>query len=206
MFPQIIGERSGELMEIGPLLRVLVGRRAGKWRGNVAAQGFPEIVYERHLEHAREVEGRRVGPLEGDMTESESRTAAGYLQRSMSKEKRAEYDFCFQASGSEQFLFALVRQPSFLKAEGLEQLLDEWVRIKKSSGYKQAVAQSKKRTEEQTKQKAELQSLRIRINRLRRKDEDTEDFLLELEDKEKNYRRGKQELPPGATNQTFTTE
>ena len=68
-------------------------------------------------EHAREVEGRRLGPLKGDLTESESRTAAGYLQRSMSKEKRAEYDFCFQASGSEQFLFALVRQPSVLKGD-----------------------------------------------------------------------------------------
>ena len=54
-----------------------------------------------------------------------------------------------------------------------------------------------------------LQNLRIRINRLRRKGEDTEDLLLELEDKEKSYRRGKQQRPPGAylaTNQTFTTE
>ena len=95
---------------------------------------------------ARNVAGRCLGPLEGDMTEHESRTAAGYLLLSMSKEKRAEYDFCFQASGSEQFLFALVRQPSFLKAE--------------SSENKEAVEQSKKRTEEQTKQKAELQNLR----------------------------------------------
>ena len=94
--------------------------------------------------------------------------------------------FCFQASGSKQFLFALVRQPSFLKAEGLEKLLEEWASIKKSSEYKEAVEQSKQRTEEQTKQKAELQNLRIRINRLRRMGEDTEDLLLELEDKEKS--------------------
>ena len=54
-----------------------------------------------------------------------------------------------------------------------------------------------------------MQNLRIRINRLRRKGEDTEDLLLELEDKEKSYGRGKQQRPPGAylaTNQTFSTE
>ena len=44
-------------------------------------------------EQAREVAGRRLGPLEGDMSERESRTAARYLLMSMSKEKRAEYDF-----------------------------------------------------------------------------------------------------------------
>ena len=102
-----------------------------------------------------------------------------------------------------------MRQPSFLKAEGLENLLEEWASIKKSSEYNQAVEQSKQRTEEQTKQKAELQNLRIRINRLRRKGEDTEDLLLELEDKEKSYGRGKQQRPPGAylaTNQIFSAE
>ena len=149
-------------------------------------------------EHARKVAGHRLGPLSGDMSERESRDAARDLLMSMSKEKRAEYDFCFQASGSRQFLFALLRKPSFLKAEGLEQLLDEWVRIKKSSGYKQAVAQSKKRTEEQTKQKAELQHLRMRINRLRRMGEDTQHLLLKLKDKENSYGRRKQQLPPGA--------
>ena len=48
-----------------------------------------------------------------------------------------------------------------------------------------------------------------RINRLQRKGEDTDDLLLELEDKEKSYGRGKQQRPPGAylaTNQTFSTE
>ena len=81
--------------------------------------------------------------------------------------------------------------------------------IKKSPEYKAAVEQSKKRTEEQTKQKAELQNLRMRINRLRRMGEDTEDLLLELEDKEKSYGRGKQQRPPGAylaTNQIFSSE
>ena len=61
----------------------------------------------------------------------------------------------------------------------------------------------------QAKQKAELQNLRMRINRLRRMGEDTEDLLLELEDKEKSYGRGKQQRPPGAylaTNQIFSTE
>ena len=54
-----------------------------------------------------------------------------------------------------------------------------------------------------------MQNLRIRINRLRRKGEDTEDLLLELHDKEKIYGRGKQQRPPGAylaTNQIFSTE
>ena len=160
-------------------------------------------------EHAREVAGRRLEPLEGDMSESESMAAARYLLRSMSREKLWEYNFCFQASGSKQFLFALLRQPSVLKGEGLENLLEEWASIKKSSEHNQAVEQSKQRTEEQTKQKAELQNLRIRINRLRRKGEDTEDLLLELEDKEKSYGRGKQQRPPGAflvTNQVFSAE
>ena len=116
----------------------------------------------------------------------------------MSKAKRAEYDFCFQASGSKQFLFALLRQPSVLKGEGLEELLEEWASIKKSSEYNEAVEQSKKRTEKQTKQKTELQTLRMKINRLRRKGEDTEDLLLDLGDKEKSYGRGKQQRPPGA--------
>ena len=107
---------------------------------------------------ARNVAGRCLGPLEEDMTAHESRTAAGYLLLSMSKEKRAEYDFCFQASGSKQFLFARVRQPSVLKGEGLDKLLEEWAEIKTSTGYKEAVEQSKKRTEEQTKQKTELQT------------------------------------------------
>ena len=133
---------------------------------------------------ARNVAGRRLGPLEGDMTEHESRTAVGYLLLSMSKEKRAEYDFCFQASGSRQFLFALVRQPSILKGEGLDKLLAEWAEIKKSTEYKAAVEQSKKRTQEQTQQMTELQNLRIRINRLGQQGQDTEYLRQELRDKE----------------------
>ena len=100
-----------------------------------------------------------------------------------------------------------MRQPSFLKAEGLEKLLEEWAEIKKSAEYKEAVEQSKKRTEEQTKQKTELQNLRMKINRLRRKGEDTEDLLQELEAKEKIYGRGKQHRPLGAylaSNQIFS--
>ena len=63
-----------------------------------------------------------------------------------------------------------------------------------SSENKEAVEQSKKRTEEQTKHKAELQNLRMQINRLRRKGEDTEDLLQELGEKEEIYGRGKQQL------------
>ena len=80
--------------------------------------------------HAREVEGRRLGPLEGDMSDLESQTAAWILRTSMSKEKRAEYEWCLQASGSWQFLFALVRQPSVLKGERVETLLHDWANIK----------------------------------------------------------------------------
>ena len=142
-------------------------------------------------EHAREVPGRRLGPLEGDMSERESLAAARYLLMSMSKEKRAEYDFCFQANGSSWFLFALLRQPSVLKGEGLEKLLDDWAYIKNNSEYKKAIEQSKERTEPRAKQKAVLQNLRMQINRLRQKAEDTEDLLLELQEKEKSYEREK---------------
>ena len=106
--------------------------------------------------------------------------------------------YCFQASVSKQFLFALVRQPSFLKAQNLEKLLHGWREIKKSDEYKEAVEQSKKRTHEQTKQKTELQNLRMKISRLRRQGEDTEEFEELLEAKQKKYGRWKQHRPPGA--------
>ena len=95
--------------------------------------------------------GRCLGPAQGDMSDREARHAARYQVRAMNKEKREEYDFCFQASGSQQFLFALLRQPSFFKAEGLEKLLEEWANIKNSSEYKEAIEKSKRRTELQTK-------------------------------------------------------
>ena len=87
-------------------------------------------IASRESEHAREVAGRRLGPLEGDMSERESRDAARDLLMSMSKEKRAKYAFCCLASGSHKFLIALLRQPSFLKAEGLGKLLEAWANIK----------------------------------------------------------------------------
>ena len=91
-----------------------------------------------------------------------------------------------------------MRQPSFLKAQNLEKLLHDWREIKKSNEYKEAVEQSKKRTHEQTKQKTELQNLRMKISRLRRQGEDTEQFEELLEAKQKNYGRWKQHRPPGA--------
>ena len=115
--------------------------------------------------------------------------------------------FCFQTSGSKQFLMALVRNPSFLRAQGLERLLTEWTEIKKSDDSKKAVAQSQKRTEEQTKQRAELQKLRININRLRKNGEEDEQLLQELKQKQEIYGRGKQVRPPGcylADNQEFS--
>ena len=78
-----------------------------------------------------------------------------------------------------------------MKAEGLEKLAEDWANIKNSSEYKEAIKQSKKRTEPETKQKAELQNLRMQINRLRQKGEDAEDLCLELRDKEESYERGK---------------
>ena len=152
--------------------------------------------------------GKSKGKLDTKGNDKEKR-GPGPGQRAQQLKKKSFNVFCFQASGSKQFLFALVRQPSFFKAEGLEKLLDEWANIKNSSEYKAAVEQSKQRTEEHTKQKAELQNLRIRINRLRRKGEDTEDLVRELKDKEKSYGRRKQQRPPGAylaTNQIFSTE
>ena len=80
----------------------------------------------------------------------------------------------------------------------MEKLLDDWASIKNNSEYKQAVEQSKERMELQAKQKAVLQNLRMQINRLRQKGEDTEDLLLELRDKEKSYERGKKR-PLGPT-------
>ena len=93
--------------------------------------------------------------------------------------------------------------------ENLEKLVEDWAYIKNSSEYKEAIKQSKERTELQAKQKAVLQNLRMQINRLRRMGEETEALLLELHDKEKIYGRGKQQRPPGAylaTNQVFSTE
>ena len=141
--------------------------------------------------------GKGKGKVHRKSTDKE-KLGSGPGQQAQQLKKKSFNVFCFQASGSKQFLFALVRQPSFLKAEGLEKLLEEWAYIKNSSEYKEAVEQSKKRTEEQTKQKAELQNLRMQINRLRRNGKDTEDLVLELHDKEKIYGRGKQQRPWGA--------
>ena len=130
-------------------------------------------------------------------------------QQAQQLKKKGFNVFCFWASGSKQFLFALVRQPSFFEAKGLERLCYEWKRIKESSEYKKAKAQSAKRTKEQTKQKAELQKLRIQINRLHRQNEDAKDLLRELKEKESSYGRSKQQRPPGAylaTNEIFSKE
>ena len=91
-----------------------------------------------------------------------------------------------------------MRQPSVLKGERLEKLLDDWAHIKNSPEYKEAIEQSKARTEPQAMQKAALQNLRMQINRRCQKGEDTEDLLQELRDKEKIYGRGKQQRPWGA--------
>ena len=71
--------------------------------------------------------------------------------------------------------------------------MEVWASIKNSSEYKEAIEQSKQRTNEQTKQKTELQNLRMQINRLRQQGKDTEaeDLLVELWDKEESYGSGK---------------
>ena len=71
----------------------------------------------------------------------------------------------------------------------MDKLLDDWAYIKNSSEYKEAIEQSKARTESQAKQKAVLQNLRMQINRLCQKGEDTEHLLQKLGDKEKSYQR-----------------
>ena len=74
-----------------------------------------------------------------------------------------------------------MRQPSVLKGERLEKLLDDWAYIKNSSKYKEAIKQIKARTEPQAKEKAMLQKLRMQISRLIRKGEDAAELLQELQ-------------------------
>ena len=133
------------------------------------------------------------------MGKLDKRAKLGPGQEAQQLKKGAFNTFLFQASGSKQFLLALVRRPSFLKAKGVQNLLEEWTKIKKSDDYTKAVEQSKKRTDAQDKAKAELQYLRIRINRLRRESKDTKHLLQRLRAKEANYGRGKQDRPPGAS-------
>ena len=130
---------------------------------------------------------RGLEALEGEMSIREADQASREVLGSMTTEKRAEYAFCLDQQGAQQFFFALLRQPSFFKAEGLEKLLEEWVNIKRSPEYRAVIENSKRRTELVTKQKAELQNLRMRINRKRQNGESTQDLLRELEDKKKSY-------------------
>ena len=162
----------------------------------------------KHEQEESKGKGKSKGKLDTKGKDTEKH-GPGPGQLAHQLKKKSFNVLCFQASGSKQFLFALVQQPSFFKAEGLEELLQLWAGIKKSSEYNEAVEQSKRRTEKQTQQRTELQNLRIQINRRRRIGEDTDGLLRELEDKEKIYGRGKQQRPPGsclATNQTFTNE
>ena len=78
------------------------------------------------------------------MTVNEAWATAQELLRSMSMEERTAYAFCFQTSRSHQFFFALLRQPSFFNAEGLEKLLEEWTNIENSSEYKETIEERKK--------------------------------------------------------------
>ena len=95
---------------------------------------------------------RGLEALEGEMSIREADQASREVLGSMTTEKRAEYAFCLDQQGAQQFFFALLRQPSFFKAEGLEKLLEEWTTIKRSPEYKAATKNSKKRRELQTKQ------------------------------------------------------
>ena len=131
-------------------------------------------------ENTRKVPERRLGPLRGYMSESESEDAADKMLMSMSEEERAEYDFCFQTSGSKRFFFALVSRPSILNAEHLSELLEHWAVIKNSSEYQTALEHNKKRSEPQIKQTIELQNLRIQINRLKRQRQDTTQLEKDL--------------------------
>ena len=141
--------------------------------------------------HARQIAGRRLEPLEGEMSHHESKVATRQLLRSMSPKKCAEYNFCFRATGSSSFFFALLRQPSFLKAKDLDKLLKEWANIRNSSEYKKAIENRTKRKEPVAGQQAELQKLRIEINHLQKQGRDTKNLLLKLQDKQKSYEEGK---------------
>ena len=171
-----------------------------------------EYDWQKHeQEVSKKEKGKAKGKGKGKLHtkgKGKEKRGPGPGQRAQQLKKKCFNVFCFQASGSKQFLFALVRQPSFLNAEGLEKLLEELAEIKKSTEYKEAVEHNKKRTEEQTRQRTELQNQRMKINRLRRKGEDTKDLLQELEAKEKICGRGKQHRPWGAylaSNQIFST-
>ena len=136
--------------------------------------------------NTRKVPERRLGPLRGYMSESESEDAADKMLMSMSEEERAEYDFCFQTSGSKRFFFALLSQPSILNAEHLWELLEHWAIIKNSSEYQEAIEHNKKRSEPQINQTVELQNLRIQINRLKREGQNTAKLEKYLRNKEKH--------------------
>ena len=133
--------------------------------------------------NTRKVPERRLGPLKGYMSEEESKDAAHKMLKSMSKEERAEYNFCFQTSGSRRFFIALVSRPSILNAEHLSELLEHWAVIKNSSEYQTALEHNKKRSEHQINQTIELQKLRIQISRLRRKRQDTTQLEEHLRNK-----------------------
>ena len=133
--------------------------------------------------NTRKVPERRLGPLKGYMSEEESKDAAHKMLKSMSEEERAEYDFCFQTSGSKRFFFALVSRPSILNAEHLSELLEHWAVIKNSSEYQTALEHNKKRSEHQINQTIELQNLRIQISRLRRQRQDTTQSEEDLRNK-----------------------
>ena len=151
------------------------------------AIGIRAAWIEDHAEARRRLEAHR-----GDMSEPESQKAVRYLlSNKMTRGKREDYDYCFQSSGSEKLLFAVVRQPSVLRGEGVDQLLDDWVYIKNSTEYKRAVEQSKEILQWRAEIQAELQNLRMRINRCRRDDQDATHLLEELAQKEQIYEKGK---------------
>ena len=136
------------------------------------------------IEADADAAGRRLEPHQGDMSEAESQHAVrDLLKYRMSRGNRKDYDYCFQPSGSQKLLFALVRQPSVLRGEGLDQLLDDWVYIKNSTEYQRAVVQSKEILQWRAQMQAELQNLRIRINRRYHDHQDATDLLNELNQK-----------------------
>ena len=149
--------------------------------------GIRAAWIEDHAEARRRLEAHR-----GDMSEPESQKAVRYLlSNKMTRGKREDYDYCFQSSGSEKLLFAVVRQPSVLRGEGVNQLLEDWVYIKNSTEYKRAVEQSKEILQWRAEIQAELQNLRMRINRCMRDGQDATDLLEELAQKQQKYEKGK---------------
>jgi len=206
-FDHVAGRRLGQLT--GDLTENEISKCHNHWMNSLVWMTDEKRRQYKYLKQQQEEIDKKKGKAKGKgkgklhakgkgKGKGKEKREPGPGQQAQQLKKKSFNVYCFQASGSKQFLMALVRQPSFLNAENLEKLLHDWREIKQSDEYKTAVEQSNKRTHEQTMQKTELQNLRMKISRLRRQGTDTQEFDELLEAKQKKYGRSKQHRPPGA--------